>query len=156
MKLLATLMLAVLVLVSAPALAAEPVYIIRHLEKAAGKDPALTAAGAARAEQLADMLGDKGIKAVFATATRRAQQTAAPLAGRLRVPVTFYKPDDVQALVKAVAAAGGPVLIVGHSNTVPQLVAAFGGARPAPIGEESYGTIFLVGPDLDVATLELD
>jgi broad specificity phosphatase PhoE len=155
MKLLATLMLAALALVSAPALAAEPVFIIRHLEKAAGQDPALTPQGAARAEKLADMLENKGIKAVFATAFQRAQQTAAPLARRLGVPVTSYKPDDVQALVKAVAAAGGPVLIVGHSNTVPELVAAFGGAKPAPIGEESYGTIFLVGPDADVTAIDL-
>lgn len=156
MKLLATLMLAALALVSAPVLAAEPVYIIRHLEKAAGTDPALTPEGAARAEQLADMLGDKGIKAVFATATRRAQQTAAPLATRLGVPVTSYKPDQVQALVDAVAAAGGPVLIVGHSNTVPDLVAAFGGAKPASIDEGSFGTIFLVGVDSKVTTFELD
>ena len=156
MKLLATLILAALALVATPAWAAEPVYIIRHLEKAEGKDPALTPQGAARAEQLADRLAGKGIKAVFATATKRAQQTAAPLAGRLGIPVTSYKPDDVQALVKAVTAVGGPVLIVGHSNTVPDLVAAFGGARPAPLSEESYGTIFVVGPTLAVATFELD
>ena len=156
MKLLATLILAALTLVAAPVLAAEPVYIIRHLEKAAGADPELTPQGAARAEKLADMLGDKGIKAVFATATRRAQQTAAPLATRLGVPLTSYKPDDVQALVEAVAAAGGPVLVVGHSNTVPDLVAAFGGARPAPIDEGSFGTLFLVGPDSKVTTFELD
>jgi broad specificity phosphatase PhoE len=155
MKLLAALMLAALALVATPALAAELVYIVRHLEKAAGQDPALTPHGAARAEQLADQLENKGIKAVFATATQRARQTAAPLATRLGVPVTSYKPDAVEALVKAVAVAGGPVLIVGHSNTVPELVAAFGGARPAPIGEESYGTVFVVGPDADVTTFEL-
>ena len=55
-----------------PADAANPVYIIRHLEKGTGSDPSLTPAGAARAQMLAAMLAGSGIVAVFATPTRRA------------------------------------------------------------------------------------
>jgi broad specificity phosphatase PhoE len=129
---------------AAPALAADTVYVMRHLPKAEGQDPPLTAAGAAQAEQLAALLQTANIKAVFATATRRAQQTGEPLAARLGLRVTTYDPRNVEALSAAVAAAGGPVLIVGHSNTVADLVARFGGAGVAPLTEQDYGTVYVV------------
>ncbi|HET7709717.1 MAG TPA: histidine phosphatase family protein [Sphingomicrobium sp.] len=127
----------------APALAA-PVYVIRHLERATGDDPPLSAKGAARAGQLARLLASANIKAVFATATKRAQETGAPLARRLGLNVTTYNPRDVDSLAAAVAAAGGPVLIVAHSNTVASLVARFGGEKPADLSEQNYGTLFVV------------
>lgn len=124
---------------------AAPVYVIRHLERAPGDaDPSLSARGAARAGQLAEVLAGANIKAVFATPTRRARETGEPLAKRLGLTVTTYNPRDVEALVAAVKAAGGPVLIVGHSNTVASLVARFGGAKPAELGESDYGTLFVV------------
>jgi len=134
---------------------AKPVYVIRHLQKAEGDDPPLTAEGAANAKKLAAMLADKGIVAIFATPTRRTMQTAAPLAKRLGMSVTPYDPRDPAALVKAVAAAPGPVLVVGHSNTVPDLVARFGGMKPAPISEEDFGTLFVVEPGGTVAATEV-
>jgi broad specificity phosphatase PhoE len=144
------LLLSALVIVAAflPAAAqAAPLYVIRHLERAPGDaDPSLSERGAARAEQLAEMLAGANIKAVFGTATRRAQETGAPLAKRLGLTVTTYDPRNVEALAAAVAAAGGPVLIVGHSNTVASLVARFGGAKPAELGEKDYGTLFVVHP----------
>jgi phosphohistidine phosphatase SixA len=124
-----------------------PVFIIRHFQKDDGADPSLTAQGSANARRLAAMLKDKGIKAVFATQTRRAMETGEPLAKALGLKVTPYDPSNVAGLAAAVTSAAGPVLIVGHSNTVPELVALFGGARPAPIGDEDYGTLFEVAPD---------
>ena len=124
-----------------------PVFVIRHLQKGEGSDPSLTAEGHANAQRLAAMLKDKGIKAIFATPTRRAMETGQPLARALGLTVTPYDPANVAALATAVKAAAGPVLIVGHSNTVPELVALFGGARPAPIGDDQYGTLFEVAPD---------
>ena len=131
-------------LVPAPVTAAGTVYVIRHLEKAAGDDPPLTPQGAARADQLAQMLTGANIKAVFATPTKRARETAMPLATRFGIPVSDYNPRDVDALAAAVAAANGPVLIVGHSNTVASLVARFGGNKPAELSEQDYGTLFVV------------
>ena len=130
----------------AAAQAADTVYVMRHLHKAAGDDPPLTEEGAILAEMVAAMFGfkDFGIKAVFATKTRRAQQTGQPLAKFVGVPVTPYDPRDVPALVTAVKAIPGNVLVVGHSNTVPDLVAAFGGKKPAPLSENDYGTIYQV------------
>ena len=128
-----------------PAAAAEPVYVIRHLPKAAeGADPPLTAEGHRQADALAALLAGSGIKALFATPTRRAVETAEPLAKRLGLKVTMYDPRDPAALVAAATAIAGPVLVVGHSNTVPDLVARFGGAPAPVIGENDYGTIFVV------------
>ena len=141
------LLLSVLVLLATlvpSAVEAAPVYVIRHLERGTGDDPPLTERGAARAGQLADVLAGANIRGVFATATKRAQETGAPLAKRLGIAVTTYNPRDVDALAAAVRAAGGPVLIVGHSNTVADLVARFGGDKPAPLGEQDYGSLFVV------------
>lgn len=125
---------------------AKHVYVMRHLQKAAGEDPPLTEEGALLARMLGAMFGGSGfgIKAVFATHTRRAMQTGEPLARFAGVAVRPYDPRDVPALVAAVRAVKGNVLIVGHSNTVPDLVAAFGGAKPPPLSESDYGTIYQV------------
>ena len=154
-------LLSALVLLAAflpAAVQAAPVYVIRHLERAPGDaDPSLSGRGAARAEQLADILAGANIKAIFGTATRRAQETGAPLAKRLGLTVTTYNPRDVEALAAAVAAAGGPVLIVGHSNTVASLVARFGGAKPAELTEADYGTLFVVHDGMtEVNRIELN
>jgi hypothetical protein len=132
-----------------------PVFVIRHFQKGPGADPSLTAGGRANAERLAAILKDKGIQAIFATATRRAVETAEPLAKALEIPVTRYDPSNIASLATAVKAAAGPVLIVGHSNTVPELVALFGGARPAPIGDDDYGMLFEVAPDGTVTTQQV-
>ena len=143
-KLLMAIAATLLGLIAVPAMAADTVYVIRHLEKGVGDDPSLTSQGSARADQLAQVLAGANIKALFATPTKRAQETAAPLAQRLGLNVQNYNPRDVDALAAAVAAAGGPVLIVGHSNTVAALVARFGGEKPAELTEQDYGTLFIV------------
>jgi broad specificity phosphatase PhoE len=127
-----------------PVSAADTVYVIRHLQKESGADPALTAEGKAGATALADMLADKGIKAIYATQTRRAMETGAPLAAKVGIAVTPYDPSNPAALAKAIADVKGAVLVVGHSNTVPELVAAFGGAQPAPIADDQFGTLYVV------------
>jgi len=133
-------------LAAMPASAADTVYVIRHLQKEAGADPELTAEGKAGAATLADLIAGKGITAIYATPTRRAMQTAEPLAARLGLAVTPYDPGNPAALAKAAAGVKGAILIVGHSNTVPELVASFGGAEPAAIADDEFGTLYLVHP----------
>lgn len=135
---------AVLVLGVTPAAAADTVYVVRHLQKATGDNPSLTAEGAAGAQRIAELLAAKGVTAVFATATLRAEETAAPLAKRLGISVTHYDPKNPGGLAAQLASVKGAALVVGHSNTVPDLVAAFGGTRPAPLTEQDYGTIYVV------------
>ena len=144
MKMMARLALTLALLVPMPAAAAETVYVIRHMQKAQGDDPALTAEGAANARTLADLLAAKGITAIYATTFNRTQQTGAPLAARLGLAVTPYDPRNPAAMVAAAGAAKGAVLVIGHSNTVPELVERFGGERPADIPETDYGSLFVV------------
>ena len=141
-KLLLALILAMIV--PQPALAADTVFVMRHLQKADGADPPLSAEGAANARAVADMLARSGIKAIFATPTRRAMETAQPLAARLGLTVMPYDPSKPERLAAAVAAMPGAVLVVGHSNTVPDLVARFGGKQAVTLGEEDYGTVFVI------------
>lgn len=134
----------------------KPVFVVRHLQKAAGDDPSLTAEGAAAAERLADLLEDDGVTAIFATPTRRAMETAQPLANRLGIAVTAYDPRNPEALLKAAASAPGAVLVVGHSNTVHDLVARFGGRAPPPLSEEDYGTVWVVSDTGETTTQTLE
>jgi len=131
------------------------VFVIRHLQKGQGEDPPLTAQGAANAERLADLLSDRGIAAIFATRTRRTMETAAPLARRLGIAITPYDPKNPGALADAVAAVPGPVLVVGHSNTVPDLVDRLGGPAQPPMSEQDYGRLFVVEADGEVTTLQV-
>jgi broad specificity phosphatase PhoE len=136
---------ALLAMVTAmPASAATTIYVIRHLQKESGADPTLTAEGKAGASALAELLADKGIEAIYATPTRRAMETAAPLAARLGIAIEPYDPADPAALAEAAAGRKGAILVVGHSNTVPDLVARFGGAEPAAIGDDEFGTLYIV------------
>ena len=120
------------------------VYVTRHFQKAVGADPDLTAEGRANAARLADILQGEGIRAIFVTATKRSEQSGRPLAERLGLALTVYDPMDPATLEAKVRASGGSVLVVGHSNTVPDLVERFGGGRQQPMAEDQFGTLFVI------------
>jgi broad specificity phosphatase PhoE len=122
----------------------EAYYVMRHLQKATGQDPGLTEEGQRCAAALAQDLGGSGIRAIYASTTRRAQETAAPLAARLGITPSPYDPRDTSALVGRVRAEAGSVLVVGHSNTVPDLVEQLGGARPGDLSEDRFGEVWRV------------
>ena len=123
-------------------------YVMRHLEKAEGPDPALSATGAANAARLAAWFkGRAKPSAIYVSTTRRARETAAPLAARLGLTPKEYNPADTAALVARLRAEPGSVLVVGHSNTVPDIIAALGGTRPAALADTDYGSVWLVAKD---------
>ena len=119
-----------------PAYCQVTVILSRHAEKAAAppKDPPLTEAGQKRAKLLASMLADSGVDAIYVTELQRTQQTAAPLAARVQVKPTVLPANDTEALVKAIRARQrGVVVVVGHSNKLPDIIAGLGG----PEGDNS-------------------
>jgi phosphohistidine phosphatase SixA len=123
----------------------DQVFVIRHLQAATGDDPGLTESGRHDAQLLAGWLQKAGNpNAIFVTRYRRSQETAAPLAAKLRILPIVYDPSDSDSLVEAVKAVRGNVLVVGHSNTVPEIVERLGGARPAPIQHHEHGDIWRV------------
>ena len=130
----------------APAQQSSAYYVMRHLQKAeGGSDPSLSAEGAANAQRLASWFEGKAKPAaIYVSTTRRARETAAPLAAKLGLTPKEYNPADTAALVARVRAEPGSVLVVGHSNTVPDIVAGLGGTRPAPLADSDYGAVWVV------------
>jgi broad specificity phosphatase PhoE len=125
-----------------------PVYVMRHLNTPQGeRDPDLLPEGQRAAQALAGWFGRTRVRAIYVSDFRRTRQTAAPLAARLGLTPIVYDPADTPGLVARVRAGPHPALIVGHSNTVPEIVAQLGGTRPAPLVHEDFGDIWRVGPD---------
>ena len=119
--------------------------LIRHANvDADGTDPELNAAGQARAQELVHVLGDAGIVAILVTSLRRSQQTAAPLAAQLGIDPTVT--DQVEDAVAAIRSRhrGDTVLVVGHTNTVPQIVAGLGGPADVTIAADEFDRMFVL------------
>jgi phosphohistidine phosphatase SixA len=120
------------------------IFLVRHAEKMDNsRDAALSAAGEARARALAEKLGDAGVTAIFATQFQRTQQTAAPLARKLREKVQVHDADDTAGLVELLRAQQRP-LVVGHANTLPEIAKAFG--VNLDIADDDYGGLYLIIP----------
>jgi broad specificity phosphatase PhoE len=128
------------------------VVLARHAEKdlSSIQDPPLSPDGEQRAERLAQMFGrGKGIgriDAIYVSDARRTQQTAAPLAERLGKQAIVVPAADTKGLVSRVMHEheGGSVLIIGHSNTVPELIHEFGDIDVPPIGDDEYDTLYVL------------
>jgi broad specificity phosphatase PhoE len=129
-----------------PALAKQPtIYVTRHYDTPAGeRDPDLLPAGKARADRLAKALAGKRIAIIYVTDYKRTRQTAAPLAAARSIPVEIYDARDTPGIVARAKAAKRPVLIVGHSNTVPDIVEQLGGKRPADLKHEDFGELWTI------------
>lgn len=133
---------------TAHAVHSEPtvVYLVRHAERAEDgtNDPPISAAGEARARLIADILRDSGIERVHTTDYKRTRATAEPLAERLGLPLETYEGGDVAGLAERIRTDGGRHLVVGHSNTTPDAVAALRGEPGPPIGEMEYDRLYVV------------
>jgi phosphohistidine phosphatase SixA len=137
----------------APADAQHTVVLVRHAERAdtvkggtptmAG-DPDLAPAGRERAASLANMLKDAKITAIYATNFKRTQQTAAPLAKVLGLTVRTVPSNNVSDLLKAIQSDKGNALVVGHSNTVPEVIKGLGVTTPVTINDDEYDNLFVV------------
>ena len=149
----------------AAAASAQPaIFIVRHAERAdagtpaakvSGADPDLSEAGRARAASLAAVLKDAKITAIYVTEYKRTAQTAAPLAQALGIQPIAITSKDVPGLAEKVRAAAGNVLVVGHSNSVPTLIKALGGADPPTIAEEEFDNLFVVSRGSPPSVLRL-
>jgi len=125
------------------------VVIVRHAEKSdeAGPDPGLSEAGHRRAAVLARRLAGEELAAIYATAWRRTRQTVAPAAAAQRLPITLYDArEPAEALAARLRAShrAGVVLLAGHSNTVPGMVAAFCRCAAAEMAETEFDRISTV------------
>lgn len=126
--------------------AAQTVIIVRHAEKAdQGMDPVLSDPGEARAAALAETLAGAGVTNVFVSPLQRTSLTARPsavAAGAETVAVSLDGGSAAHAarLVGQVRQLSpeAVVLVVGHSNTVPDIARALGASDAAAMDECEY------------------
>jgi len=137
--------------VSNPAAAADLVLLVRHAEKAdvaadnmLAKDPGLSPAGLKRAESLPSILKDAKLKAVFSTDYKRTRMTAEPVAKQFGLTIQLYDPKNVADLVSRLKATAGAALVVGHSNTIPEVLKALGIQEEVTIPETEFDHLFIV------------
>jgi broad specificity phosphatase PhoE len=129
------------------------VVLVRHADVDPPPEPApdnwpLNAAGEARAQTLAFVTGNAGVIAIYVSEALRTQQTAAPLAAKLDLQVQIV-PDLTHLAQVVLADADGPaVLIVGHGNTVPDMITALGAPAPEATihGHDDLFVVTVAGP----------
>lgn len=129
------------------------IYIVRHAEKQLeGADPKLTPCGHERAKQLAKLLTPANITQVYSTTYQRTLSTAQPTAKKAGVALKHYSPRGQDQLVRVLKQEKKNTLVVGHSNTVPELLTLLAGSRmtqgkikvPSTINEQEFHHLFQV------------
>jgi broad specificity phosphatase PhoE len=139
-----------------PHTATQLVILVRHAEKACGDDhdPLLSKRGHTRAEALVKALEHTLVKRIVTTEFKRTQATAAPLAQKFGIQPVSAKKEKNANHIKEVAEAvtsqrPATVLVVGHSDSVPGIIAKLKGPTLSNLPPTRYSTLFLaaVGPD---------
>ena len=124
-------------------------FVVRHAEKEATatmvSDVPLSAQGKERAEALKDLLISEHIRSIYSTDFLRTRSTAQPLAQTLKLGIQSYEPGD-SGFIKALRSKKENVLIVGHSNTVDNIVNNLMGAIviPGDLADSQYGDLFVI------------
>ena len=138
------------------------VWIVRHAEKDKSnpqeKNPDLSDEGKIRAKDLVEYLKKVKFDGVFSTPYKRTHQTVDSLAKINNLVVKDYNPTDSKKLVDEIKKdfLGKKVMIVGHSNTVLELIEAFGGKRPKPeLTDDDYDYIFHLIVRKDKASVKM-
>lgn len=134
------------------------VFLVRHAERAEEprQDPPLTEQGVARSQALARLLSTAGIKAIFTSQFTRTKLTAQPLANKLSITPTALTlkvnpsnprqiaEESTKETVEKILSAGGSVLVVGHSNSIPDVIKMLGGDVAPAIDEKKFDDLFVV------------
>ena len=122
------------------------VILVRHADidlPPGSSNPPLNTKGRARADMLAHIAGDAGVTAVFTSSFIRTKQTAEPLAARLGLQPQVAPSPATFAQQVVSGTLGEAIVVAGHSDTVPQMIAALG-ASPPTIGEREFDNLFVV------------
>jgi len=134
------------------------IWIVRHAEKQtadgamSNTDPDLTADGDRRAHDLAAVLKNQKIAAVYSTPYKRTTSTGGPVAAARQLKMASYIAKDYKAFATEILQnyKGKEVLIVGHSNTIIPLAKAFKASVPfETFSDEDYDMLFKIVVDDD-------
>lgn len=132
-------------------------YLIRHAEKAdASANPDLSAEGVVRASHWNEVFSAVHFDAIYSTHYKRTEQTAAPTAVAQKTAVSYYEPKELTVEKIRSGHAGQTILIVGHSNTIPNLVNQLIGENVYPMIEETtFGNLYIVTLNGEVVNHQL-
>ena len=124
-------------------------YFIRHAEKdrsdSTNKNPSLTIQGLERANKWALFFKDKNIAAVYSTNYKRTQQTALPIAKEQNLEIISYTAKELISEKFIADNKGKNIVIVGHSNTTPELVnSLLGEKKYEDIADRENNNVFVV------------
>ena len=135
------------------------VFLIRHAEREdePRQDPPLKKEGVARSQELARLLGSAGIKAIYTSQFARTKLTAEPLATKLGLTVApislkisptnprqIAEESTTEVVTKIMERPGENVLVVGHSNSIPDVIKMLGGDVVPTIDERKFDDLFIV------------
>lgn len=127
------------------------IFLVRHAEKVdSSRDPELSEEGRKRSIELAEVLKSAGINSIYSTNYIRTRETALPSAKKLKLEVKLYDPRDLVAFALRLKEEGGRHLVVGHSNTTPELVKLLGGIPGSPIVEKNeYDRLYILSESVN-------
>lgn len=120
------------------------IYLTRHAEKQhdGTSDPSLTEEGYKRASNLATFLKSKNIKTIYSTNYKRTMETANATAELLNITIRHYDPSALNEFAEQLISEKGNILVVGHSNTTPELVALLGGEAGEKMEETEFDRLY--------------
>ena len=122
----------------------QKIFLLRHAEKEINvdSDPSLTVVGRQRAEKLVGIFQSVNISAIFSTEYKRTLQTATPLAEALGLEIRRYDPRALDKFAEQLQQETGNLLVIGHSNTTPQLSELLGGKSFGQIDDSEYNVLY--------------
>jgi ankyrin repeat protein len=131
-------------------------FLVRHAEKsAADGDVPLSAAGRARAQELAAMLRDHKVDHVFTSQMTRTRETAQPLVDGSGAKAEAVPVEAVDTLVAKLGGLGPGTIavVVNHSSKLPEIIAKLGGPKVEAIAEDEYDRLFILTRRADGTSL---
>ncbi len=121
-------------------------YLVRHAEKQTDqdRDPELTPAGEHRSQRLAAWFQDKDIEDIWSSDYQRTRGTAKPLLDSSGLELRIYDPRDLTALSDKLLGNRHNAVIVGHSNTTPELARLLCDCKIDDMDESEYGRLIVI------------
>ncbi len=124
-------------------------YLIRHAEKdrsdSTNKNPILTETGRNRAKNWSNILQHITFDVVYSTDYNRTKETAQPTVAKNGLELTIYNTEKIDFDAFLSNTKGKTILIVGHSNTIPQFVnSIIGTNKYNDIDDNNNGNLYIV------------
>ena len=121
-------------------------YFIRHAEKAdSSKNPDLSEKGLERAQEWKALFSEINFDAVYSTDFNRTLQTIQPIVAGNNQLLKIYNPKMIDVELFKKETHGKTILIVGHSNTVPNMVnQIIKENKYVDIAENQFGNLYII------------